>query len=378
MGAPTDDLRSELKTDWVSSSNTASSSASASALGSAAAAAAAAALGPDEVDDPALGPDPGPDSDPLLPRFLGHLANERRVSPHTLSNYRRDLKRIARWRLEQGIQVWSDLRDEAIRRYVAARHRTGIGGRTLARELSALRTFFDYLLRERLVSHNPARGLRAPKSARRLPSCLDADTLSALLDSDSPIGPGADATGSGTAAADSGIDNEPLALRDTAMVELLYSSGLRLAELISVDVRDIDPADAMLTVVGKGSKTRRVPVGRAALQAIAGWIAVRPLLAAADEPALFVSSRGVRIHPRTVQARLKHWAQQRSAGRNLHPHLLRHSFASHLLESSGDLRAVQELLGHADIATTQVYTHLDFQHLAQVYDQAHPRARKRR
>lgn len=370
MVVPTDDLLPELKTDRVSSSNTDSASASAPA--------------PAPVPAPAVGPDAGNDadsgldSDPLLPRFLGHLANERRVSPHTLSNYRRDLERIARWRLEQGIQVWSDLRDEAIRRYVAARHRTGIGGRTLARELSALRTFFDYLLRERLVSHNPARGLRAPKSARRLPSCLDADTLSALLDSDSPIGPGADATGSGTAAADSGIDNEPLALRDTAMVELLYSSGLRLAELISVDVRDIDPADAMLTVVGKGSKTRRVPVGRAALQAIAGWLAVRPLLAAADEPALFVSSRGVRIHPRTVQARLKHWAQQRSAGRNLHPHLLRHSFASHLLESSGDLRAVQELLGHADIATTQVYTHLDFQHLAQVYDQAHPRARKRR
>ncbi|MCF8016141.1 MAG: tyrosine recombinase XerC [Chromatiaceae bacterium] len=372
MGAPTDDLRSELKTDRVSSSNTASSSASATAT------ATATALGPDAVDDPALGLDPGPDSDPLLPSFLGHLANERRVSPHTLSNYRRDLERIARWRREQGIQAWSDLRDESIRRYVATRHRMGIGGRTLARELSALRTFFDYLLRERLVSHNPARGLRAPKSARRLPSSLDADTLSALLDRDRPIGAGADPTSPGTAEADSGIENDPLALRDTAMVELLYSSGLRLAELISVDVRDIDPADAMLTVVGKGSKTRRVPVGRAALQAIAGWLAVRPLLAAADESALFVSSRGRRIHPRTVQARLKHWAQQRSAGRNLHPHLLRHSFASHLLESSGDLRAVQELLGHADIATTQVYTHLDFQHLAQVYDQAHPRARKRR
>ncbi|MBK5941907.1 tyrosine recombinase XerC [Halochromatium roseum] len=366
MAAPTDDSRSGLKTDWVSSSNTASASAHGSAS----------ALGPDADDDSALGL--GPDSDLLLPGFLGHLANERQVSPHTLSNYRRDLERIARWRIEQGIQAWSDLRDEAIRRYVAARHRTGIGGRTLARELSALRTFFDYLLRERLVSHNPARGLRAPKSARRLPSSLDADTLSALLDSDKQVDSDADAAGLGTVAADSEIENEPLALRDTAMIELFYSSGLRLAELISVDVRDIDPADAMLTVVGKGSKTRRVPIGRAALQAIAGWLAVRPLLAAADEPALFVSSRGKRIHPRTVQARLKRWGQQRSAGRHLHPHLLRHSFASHLLESSGDLRAVQELLGHADIATTQVYTHLDFQHLAQVYDQAHPRARKRR
>ncbi|MEA3640933.1 MAG: tyrosine recombinase XerC [Lamprobacter sp.] len=321
---------------------------------------------------------PPESNDDLLSRFCSHLANERRVSPHTLSNYRRDLERIGGWRLEQGIPTWPDLRDEAIRCYIAARHRRGIGGRTLARELSALRTFFDFLLRERRVSHNPARGLRAPKSPRRLPGCLDADTLSALLDGDSAAGAGIDAQGPDAASADSDLESEPLALRDTAMVELLYSSGLRLAELIAVDVRDIDAADAMLTVVGKGSKTRRVPVGKAALQAIARWLAVRALLASADEPALFVSSRGRRIHPRTVQARLKHWAQQRSAGRNLHPHLLRHSFASHLLESSGDLRAVQELLGHADIATTQVYTHLDFQHLAQVYDQAHPRARKRR
>ncbi len=318
------------------------------------------------------------DPDPLLPRFLAHLADERRLSPHTLSNYRRDLERISLWRLEQGIQTWPELRDEAIRRYIAARYRKGIGGRSLARELSALRTFFDFLLRERLVSHNPARGLRAPKSSRRLPGSLDADTLSALLDGDTAGSGGADAKASVGGAVEEGADNEPLMLRDTAMVELFYSSGLRLAELIAIDVLDIDPADATLTVVGKGSKTRRVPVGKAALRAIAAWRAVRPLLAAQDEPALFVSSRGGRIHPRTVQARLKRWAQQRGTGRNLHPHLLRHSFASHLLESSGDLRAVQELLGHADIATTQVYTHLDFQHLAQVYDQAHPRARKRR
>jgi len=331
----------------------------------------------------------GSDSpDLLLARFLGHLANERQVSPHTHGNYRRDLGRISRWRLEQGILAWSDLRDEAIRRYIATRHRNGIGGRTLARELSALRTFFDFLLRERLVAHNPARGLRAPKSPRRLPGSLDADTLSALLDTDTAVAAGATANGgaAGQGDADPGgaspgeadIDTDPLALRDTAMVELFYSSGLRLAELISIDARDIDPADAMLTLVGKGAKTRRVPVGRLALRAIATWLRVRSLLAAPDEPALFVSSRGRRIHPRTVQVRLKQWAQQRGAGRHLHPHLLRHSFATHLLESSGDLRAVQELLGHADIATTQVYTHLDFQHLAQVYDQAHPRARKRR
>lgn len=325
-----------------------------------------------------LHPTPEADPDPLLPRFLAHLADERQLSPHTLSNYRRDLERISLWRLEQGIQAWPDLHDEAIRRYIAARHRQGIGGRSLARELSALRTFFDFLLRERLATHNPARGLRAPKSARRLPGSLDADTLSALLDSDTAGKGGADAKASLGGVVEEGADNEPLTLRDTAMVELFYSSGLRLAELIAINIHDIDPADAMLSVVGKGSKTRRVPIGKAALQAIAAWRAVRPLLAAQGEPALFVSSRGRRIHPRTVQARLKRWAQQRGSSRNLHPHLLRHSFASHLLESSGDLRAVQELLGHADIATTQVYTHLDFQHLAQVYDQAHPRARKRR
>ncbi|MBK5930877.1 tyrosine recombinase XerC [Halochromatium salexigens] len=327
-----------------------------------------------------------PAPDPLLARFLAHLASERRASPHTLSNYRRDLERIRRWRLEQGLDAWADLRDEAIRGYLAARHRGGIGGRTLARELSALRGFFDFLLRERLVINNPVRGLRAPKSPRRLPGNLDADTLSALLDADTAGAGVGDGEGDGPpgseaepeARSEASADDEPLALRDTAMVELFYSSGLRLAELIAIDVRDIDPAEAMLTVVGKGAKTRRVPVGKAALRAIDAWLGVRPLLAARDEPALFVSSRGRRIHPRTVQARLKHWAQQRSAHRHLHPHLLRHSFASHLLESSGDLRAVQELLGHADIATTQVYTHLDFQHLAQVYDQAHPRARKRR
>lgn len=317
----------------------------------------------------------GPGGDALLARFLRHIADERRLSPLTLSSYRRDLERIGGWRLEQGLDAWSDLRDEPIRRYIAARHRQGISGRTLARELSALRSFFDFLLRERLVDHNPARGVRAPRSAKRLPGSLDADTLSALLDGDGLASAGdADVKHR----ADAGGDSEPLELRDTAMVELLYSSGLRLAELVAIDMHDIDPGDAMLSVIGKGSKTRRVPVGRAALQAIAAWLAVRSQLAAAGEQALFVSSRGRRIHPRTVQARLQHWAQQRGAGRKLHPHLLRHSFASHLLESSGDLRAVQELLGHADISTTQVYTHLDFQHLAQVYDQAHPRARKRR
>ena len=292
--------------------------------------------------------------------FLRHLADERRMSPHTVSNYRRDLLRVDAWRREQHLPGWPDLHEAELRRYLAHRHRGGIGGRTLARELSALRSFYTYLLREGRARANPARGIRAPKSGRPLPDTFDADGLAALLD--------ADADG----------DDNPLTRRDTAIVELFYSSGLRLAELIALDCRDIDPDDATLTVTGKGNKTRRVPVGRQALAAIAAWRQVRGLIAADGEPALFVSQRGTRIHPRTVQARLKQWAQARGAARRLHPHLLRHSFASHLLESSGDLRAVQELLGHADISTTQIYTHLDFQHLAQVYDKAHPRARKRR
>ncbi|KAA6186564.1 tyrosine recombinase XerC [Thiohalocapsa marina] len=304
-------------------------------------------------------------ADPALEAFLRHIAHERRLSPHTVSNYRRDLQRLLAWRRDQRIADWTDLRDGDLRRYIAWRHRRGIGGRTLSRELSALRRLFDYLQREGQARQNPARGVRPPKSPRPLPDTLDADRLSALLDAD----------------AAQGAETDPLGLRDTAMVELFYSSGLRLAELAAVDlhqVQGLDPADATLTVIGKGAKTRRVPVGSAALSAIRAWMQVRGLLASDDEPALFVSQRGRRIHPRTVQQRLARWARVRGATDHLHPHQLRHSFASHLLESSGDLRAVQELLGHNDISTTQIYTHLDFQHLAQVYDQTHPRAQRKR
>jgi integrase/recombinase XerC len=296
-----------------------------------------------------------------LEAYLHHLAHERRLSPLTLVNYRRDLEGIDAWLAGAGLGPWDGLDAETLRRFVAARHRTGASGRTLQRELSALRGLYRFLLREGRIGHNPAQGVRAPKARRKLPATLGADPLCALLDQ-------------APAQADGG---EPLALRDTAMVELFYSSGLRLAELIAVNLRDIDPAEAVLTVLGKGAKTRRVPVGSKALAAIRAWLAVRGPLAAPGEPALFVSSRGTRIHPRTVERRLQGWAQGHGAPRGIHPHLLRHSFATHLLESSGDLRAVQELLGHADIATTQVYTHLDFQHLAEVYDRAHPRARRK-
>lgn len=304
-------------------------------------------------------PSDSPLSDsPDLVAFLAHLGHERRLSPHTLSNYRRDLRCIAAWREGAGLGTdWARMTTDEVRRYVAWRHRAGAGGKTLQRELSALRSLFRYLLREGRLGLNPAQGVRAPKSERKLPVTFEADGLCALLDQ-TP-------------------DEDPLALRDQAMIELFYSSGLRLAELVSINLNDIDLEDASLEVLGKGAKRRRVPVGAQALAAVKRWRQVRGQLAAAEEPALFVSQRGRRIHPRTVEQRLARWATERGAGRHLHPHLLRHSFASHLLESSSDLRAVQELLGHANIATTQIYTHLDFQHLAQVYDQAHPRARRK-
>ncbi|MBK8639040.1 MAG: tyrosine recombinase XerC [Chromatiaceae bacterium] len=295
---------------------------------------------------------------PALAAFLAHLAHERRLSPLTLTNYRRDLERIGAWRAGAGAGLdWATMTPEEVRRYVAWRHRGGAGGKTLQRELSALRSLFNYLLREGRLGANPAQGIRAPKTERKLPTTFEADQLCALLDQ--------------------AQSEDPLALRDRAMIELFYSSGLRLAELVSINLNDIDLEDASLEVLGKGAKRRRVPVGAQAIAAVRHWHQVRGQLASPGEAALFVSQRGSRIHPRTVEQRLQHWAAAQGAGRHLHPHLLRHSFASHLLESSGDLRAVQELLGHANIGTTQIYTHLDFQHLAQVYDQAHPRARRK-
>ena len=292
-----------------------------------------------------------------LHAFLDHLRHERRLSPRTLDGYARDLEVLAAWLRSAGVSDWAAVTEHHVRGFVGARRRKGASGRSVQRALSALRSLFRYLLREGLASGNPGQGVRPPKTPRRLPATLDPDQLGQLLDAPAET---------------------PLGLRDTAIVELFYSSGLRLAELVGLDLGDLDPGDAMVEVTGKGAKTRRVPVGRLALEALRRWLAVRSGLAAADERALFVSERGGRLHPRTVQARLRRLALERGAARNVHPHLLRHSFASHLLESSGDLRAVQELLGHANISTTQIYTHLDFQHLAQAYDQAHPRARRKR
>lgn len=288
--------------------------------------------------------------------YLGHLSGERRLSPRTCDSYRRDLDRFAEFLRDQVPDHWTSVDPGQIRAYVAWRHRRGAGGRTIQRELSALRGFFNYLLREGRMSANPAAGVAAPKSARKLPAVMDPDRVSGLLQI---------------------REKTPLAVRDRAILELVYSSGLRLSELVGLQVTDVNLREGLVGVVGKGNKQRIVPVGRYACAAIKDWLALRPEIAGKDVPALFVSARGTRLTQRAVQARFSYWARLQGLGTHVHPHMLRHSFATHLLESSGNLRAVQELLGHADISTTQVYTHLDFQHLAKVYDKAHPRARKR-
>jgi integrase/recombinase XerC len=257
---------------------------------------------------------------------------------------------------EQDISQWGDLDSEHIRAFSAQSYRRGLAAKSIQRRLSAARTFFRYLLREKHVKTNPIVSVSAPKSPKRLPGNLDADRMARLLDI-----PG-----------DTAIIN-----RDRAILELLYSSGLRLTELVDLDLGDVDAQDATVRVTGKGNKDRIVPVGRKALAALARWLKSRSELAPADETAMFVSNRGTRISQRSVQARVSHWAKQQGIDAKVFPHLFRHSFATHILESSHDLRGVQELLGHANISTTQVYTHLDFQHLAQIYDQTHPRARKK-
>jgi integrase/recombinase XerC len=291
-----------------------------------------------------------------IDRFIRHLEYERRLSPLTCKNYRRDLVALCEFCKQSGIGDWSTLDDGHVRAFSAASFRKGLSARSIQRRLSAARTFFRYLMREKQVTKNPITSVSAPKGKKRLPGNLDADRMARLLDI-----PG-----------DSAIAN-----RDRAMLELLYSSGLRLSELTDLDCGDVDIHDKTVRVTGKGNKDRIVPVGRHALTALTVWQGSRSEMAGAEETALFVSNRGTRISTRSVQARVSHWAKRQGIDTNVFPHLFRHSFATHLLESSHDLRGVQELLGHANISTTQVYTHLDFQHLAQIYDQTHPRARKK-
>lgn len=288
--------------------------------------------------------------------FLRRLKTERRLSPHTVSAYQRDLNALLGFCARERVESWEALDSYLVRRFAAESHRRGLSPRSVARRLSAVRTFLSYLVETGTVRANQAVHVQAPKPSRRLPGTLDADQVASLL-------------------AISG--DGPLTLRDRAILELFYSSGLRLAELVGLDLTDVDVADRTVRVTGKGGKTRIVPVGAHALRALGDWLKVRPELAPAGEQALFLGQRGERLSKRSVQARLSHWAKRQGTPTRVHPHMLRHSFATHLLESSGDLRAVQEMLGHASLSTTQVYTHLDFQHLAHVYDQAHPRARRR-
>ena len=288
--------------------------------------------------------------------YLAELAEQRRLSPHTLSNYRRDLVRLLNLAGEMPL---AELQVHHIRRFVAQLHGQGLSGRSLARLLSAWRGFFNWLGRGDVVRANPCEGVRSPKSPKHLPNALSVDETARLLQP-----------------SDDG--DAVLLTRDTAMFELFYSSGLRLAELAALDCAALDSAlnEGEVRVLGKRNKARLVPVGRKAREALAAWAALRDSLAGAEEPALFVSRRGGRISHRMIQLRLAQLALQLGLPRHVHPHMLRHSFASHVLQSSGDLRAVQEMLGHASIASTQVYTHLDFQHLAKVYDAAHPRAKR--
>jgi len=293
-----------------------------------------------------------------LDQFIQTLRSEKYYSPHTCSNYRRDLQRFQAYLEEHAIVDWPGVGYNDVSGFAAQRHRQGRKSRTIARELSSIRSFYQFLIRCSVVAKNPALEVSAPKSDKPLPKTCDPESLEQLLRVTD--------------------DHDELLLRDIAIFELIYSSGLRLAELVGIDLDDIDLTQQQLVVTGKGNKTRHLPVGSKAASAVQRWLAVRPNYCRdSAQKALFLSKPGNRISARNVQSRLNHLIQRQGLGQQISPHVLRHSFATHLLESSSDLRAVQELLGHANIATTQIYTHLDFQHLANVYDAAHPRARRK-
>lgn len=314
-----------------------------------------------------------------IERFRRYLAAERRCSPHTVAAYTRDLQALVSYCDRAGLESWVRIDSAHLRSFAARLHGAGLAPRSIQRRLSAVRSFYEFLQREghalrnraaadstaagerddreiEQIRGNPGQEVRAPKAARRLPETLDADQMARLLEI--PAG-------------------EPFAARDRAIMELLYSSGLRLAEVVALDLGHLDARDRTVHVLGKGRKARVVPVGRVALRALEGWLPQRAGLARSGEQALFVGRSGRRLGRRAVELRVAYWARRQGIEMHVYPHLFRHSFASHLLESGAELRGVQELLGHADIATTQIYTHLDFQHLARIYDATHPRARRK-
>lgn len=297
------------------------------------------------------------EAEQMLDAFFQQLTVEVRASAHTISSYRRDIKHLVSYCTDKAIEHWADLEHADIRAHIASRHRKGMGSASLQRELSAIRSFYAYLLKNNQASINPAQQVQAPKQARKLPKTLDVDQLAGLLDA--------------------GISSR-LDIRDVAMFELFYSSGLRLSELAALDVSDLDLPDNMLTVrIGKGGKSRLLPIGSKAVTALEKWLQQRAIKTPATETALFISTHGTRLSQRNIELRLERWCKKKGIPEHIHPHMLRHSFASHLLESSQDLRAIQELLGHSNISTTQIYTHLDFLHLSEIYDKAHPRAKKK-
>lgn len=297
------------------------------------------------------------DTDSPLPAFLDYLRYERRYSPHTAENYERDLLQFAAWLAQRETPTTLEaVLEYQVRQWISQLHRQGISSSTIQRKLSSLRSYYNYCIKHKLQSINPAIDIRAPKSTKHLPQTLDIEQVSQLLNIQG---------------------DDFISVRDKAILELFYSSGLRLAELASLQLSSINLDEANVTVTGKGNKTRRVPVGSLAIAALKQWLVLRSQYAAQQSNDLFTSKQGKAIGHRNIQLRINHWQKKQGIPQSIHPHKLRHSFASHLLQSSGDLRAVQEFLGHSDISSTQIYTHLDYQHLASVYDKAHPRARKK-
>jgi integrase/recombinase XerC len=291
---------------------------------------------------------------PPVDAFLRYLKVERQLSPLTQISYSRQLQALIAMASELGISDWPMLDAARVRQLAARSKRAGLQSSSLALRLSALRSFLDWLVGQGVISANPAKGIRTPRSGRHLPKNIDVDEMNQLLNIDL---------------------NDPLAVRDRAMLEVMYGAGLRLAELVGLDCRHVDLGGGEIWVLGKGSKERKLPIGRTAVTWLEHWLALRDLFAPQDD-AMFLSNQGKRISARNVQKRFAEWGVKQGVNSHIHPHKLRHSFATHMLESSGDLRAVQELLGHANLTTTQIYTHLDFQHLANVYDAAHPRAKR--
>ncbi|NRB38392.1 MAG: tyrosine recombinase XerC [Pseudomonadales bacterium] len=290
-------------------------------------------------------------------QYIQHITVVRRLSPHTSSNYQRDLRQAASYFNDKQQPNAFDLTQHDIRAYTNYQHRKGLHSKSLRRKLSSLRQFYDFFIQEGLANSNPALDIKPPKAEKKLPKVMDTDQLHQLLNYQA---------------------DDWYGIRDKAIIELLYSSGLRLAEIASLNIGDIDFNQSLVMVTGKGDKQRQLPMGRLAKSALKDWLSIRQdILTNTNCDAIFISNQKRRLSHRSIQLRLEKIGLDRQATQKLHPHLLRHSFASHLLESSSDLRAVQELLGHQDISTTQIYTHLDFQHLAKTYDKAHPRARKK-